>query len=301
MLLAFGSILVAMIFTQSFLNPLALLGFGIADLRARKFTIRLPETGEDELGSLVSGFNRMASGLQDIEGAGRVRAILYPPGPLEIPPFAFCGRSPANQTLGRQIFDFDRINEREVAFLVAICHTSGVTASLALALAKGSLSHPYTSPDPIQAIQDLEMTLRPILGEGFPLDLIYGRLDLRAGTIRMAGRHLTPPILFHEGKASSCVVQVPGQDLFDSGIQPFPHDGALLLLSGERPTGQTEPLLLKQSDRDLLAEFQLELAHRPIEEKVEALQAKLGEHAPDVAWTLLLVERADSKPGVSSV
>jgi HAMP domain-containing protein len=103
LLLAFGSMLVAMIFTQSFLYPLSLLGQGIAALRARKFHIRLPETGRDELGSLVSGFNRMADGLQDMEGASRVRAILYPPVPLEIPPFAFCGKSPGNQTLGRQI------------------------------------------------------------------------------------------------------------------------------------------------------------------------------------------------------
>jgi hypothetical protein len=138
------------------------------------------------------------------------------------------------------------------------------------------------------------------LGEGFPLDLIYGRLDLSAGTIRFAGRNLSPPILFHEGKASSWVDQVPGQNLFDSGIQTLPPDGALLMISGERPADQTGHLLHSQSDRDRLAELQLELAHRPIQARVDALQAKLGEQAPDVAWTLLLVERSDAKLGGAS-
>jgi HAMP domain-containing protein len=300
LLLIFGSLLVGWIFTQSFLRPLSLLGHGIRALRARDFTVRLPETGQDELGNLIGAFNQMAEGLLDIEGASRVRGILFPPGPLVRSPFSFCGRSPTNETLGRHIFDYGIRHDQKASFLIGSCHSSGITAGLTLALVKGILSHPNTSPDPVQAFQDLENTINPILGEGVALDMLFGYLDPQTGTIRLAGRNTLAPLLIEGGKAFPWVGARASQPLFDSGERTIPPGGNLLVLSGGDSCQTAWDHLHNESNRNLLAQLHRDLAGQTIEQRTEAVQAKLIELAPEVAWTLLLIERSNAISGGGS-
>lgn len=289
LLLAFGSAFAALIFARSFLHPITLLGQGIAALKAREFSIRLPQGGKDELGQLIGAFNHMAEGLAELEVAHGIQETLFPSAPLALSPFSIRGGTTSQRTFGGQGFDYGVLENGEAWFLAAACRAPGVTAGLALALAKGVLSHPRTASDPLEAVLDLEGTITPILGEGVALDILYGRLDQHAGTIRWAGTGVCPPLIRAAGKTridASPVTRLGSRHT--GGTLAFPPGSALLALVGGPSAGMGDAVQ-ESGQWAMVAEKWSEQRENPVEAVAEAIRECL-EAEPRTGWAFLLID-----------
>ncbi|NLI76825.1 MAG: HAMP domain-containing protein [Candidatus Riflebacteria bacterium] len=302
LLLAFGSALAAVIFGRAFLHPVTLLGQGIAALQVRDFTFRLPTTGRDELGRLNTAFNEMADGLRNLELTRSVQETLFPRGPLTLPPFTFTGGSTSRSAMGGQAFDYQLREDGKVSFLAVTCRVSGVTAGLALALAKGGLAHPRAASDPAQALADLERTMFPILGGGAPLEMIHGILDPATATVQVAGGSPIPPLLIEEGKAVPVALPVtmPGSEAPPATSLVLRPGAILLILCGGGVAGPSEPPWLALAGPCFLApgrtpaDVAAALA-RLLEEgtclPMLPADQQPGEDAAATGWTFLLLTR----------
>ncbi len=136
-----GMIVVMSIFlgihlSQRFLTPIGELATGVDAISRRRFSHRVPEEGQDELGDLARTFNGVMEGLADLEVAKIVQESLFPSNEVKAGEYGIYGESHTMTALGGDYYDLQQLPDGRVLLLIGDVSGHGVPAALVMAMAK---------------------------------------------------------------------------------------------------------------------------------------------------------------------
>ena len=195
------------------------------------FSIRVSDTGEDQLGSLVASFNAMTSHLEglreqdrsrvalerDITLAREVQQYLYPRTVPALSGAAVWGMTRPARIVSGDLYDFFPFNNNEVGLLCADVSGKGMSAALMMAhlqaVAHGrmlTLDQPRTRPSPSAFAAMLNRDLCGRFGDNRYATMFYGEYDSTSGLLRYVNAGHCRPILI---SAAGEVTALPGGDL----------------------------------------------------------------------------------------
>ncbi|MBP7632553.1 SpoIIE family protein phosphatase [Candidatus Ozemobacteraceae bacterium] len=146
-----GMIVVMSIFlgihlSQRFLTPIGELATGVDAISQRKFSHRVPDAGQDELGDLARTFNGVMEGLADLEVAKIVQESLFPSNEVKAGEYAIYGESHTMTALGGDYYDLQQLPDGRVLLLVGDVSGHGVPAALVMAMAKALVERESEQP-----------------------------------------------------------------------------------------------------------------------------------------------------------
>ncbi|MBF0406320.1 MAG: SpoIIE family protein phosphatase [Candidatus Riflebacteria bacterium] len=139
---------------RAFIKPLDDLGNGVRAIEERNFVFRIGKLGKDEFGELAQAFDVMLESFQDLEIARALQEIIFPEKPLELNSWVIAGMCKPSTTVGGDYFDYFKIDERRIIFIIGDVTGHGIPAALVVGMAKAILFHPSNSsfqPDVILA------------------------------------------------------------------------------------------------------------------------------------------------------
>lgn len=155
-----GMIIVMSVFlgihlSHHFLTPIGELATGVDAIRERRFSHRVPEAGQDELGDLARTFNGVMEGLADLEVAKIVQESLFPANEIKAGEYSIYGESHTMTALGGDYFDLQQLSDGRVLVLVGDVSGHGVPAALVMAMAKALVEREIeqaTTPEAILSV-----------------------------------------------------------------------------------------------------------------------------------------------------
>lgn len=300
----------ATLISSFFMQPIADLGEGIAAIRQRDASFRIPRRRPDEFGLLADAFNNLLGELKELEYGRIVQESLLPADPPAPPGWGIaCHRIPATDLAG-DYHDVFALGDGRWALIMGDVTGHGISAALAMAMAKATVDYQsltgwivpsqvmdqlnrlfYRELKPRQKFMTMTyVVLDPDSGEflaenaGHPYPLIY-----RAQT-RTVGELPLPSMPLGARKIRKAAPQIGRLD---------PGDALLLYSDGmvECPDPQGNPFTYPR----FYALFErLMRERRPLPDALAAMEAALRAHQgpgpfPDDV-TLLLLRRDPAPP-----
>lgn len=131
----------ALVFSSSFVLPLASLQAGAIAIRRRDFNFRLAAFADDEFGEMAKIFNRSIADFEELSLAGLVQNRLFPRQSFSESAFSLFGKSIPMAELGGDYYDYFKIDSTRFAILAGDVAGHGVGASLIMAMAKAAIIH----------------------------------------------------------------------------------------------------------------------------------------------------------------
>jgi serine phosphatase RsbU (regulator of sigma subunit) len=195
------------------------------------FTVRIPVTGEDQLGSLVVSFNAMTSHLEslreqesyrialerDITLAHEVQQYLYPRSVPTLLGASVCGVTRPARIVSGDLYDFFSFSNNDVGLLCADVSGKGMSAALMMAhlqaVAHGrmlTLDHSSERPSPPAFAAMLNRDLYGRFGDNRYATMFYGEYDPGSGLLRYINAGHCRPIFISEAGE---VTALPNGDL----------------------------------------------------------------------------------------
>jgi serine phosphatase RsbU (regulator of sigma subunit) len=195
------------------------------------FSVRVPVTQEDQLGSLVASFNEMTSDLESLreqEGnrialerdmtlAREVQQYLYPRSAPTLSGASVSGLTIPARIVSGDLYDFFSFSNNEVGLLCADVSGKGMSAALMMAhlqaVAHGrmlTLDQPGARPTPPAFAAMLNRDLCGRFGDNRYITMFYGEYDAASGLLRYINAgHCRPIFISEVGE----VTVVPNGDL----------------------------------------------------------------------------------------
>lgn len=195
------------------------------------FSVRIPVTGDDQLGSLVASFNEMTSHLEslreqeryrvalerDITLAREVQQYLYPLSAPTLSGATVWGLTRPARIVSGDLYDFFSFSKNEVGLLCADVSGKGMSAALMMAhlqaVAHGrmlTLDQPNPRPCPSAFAAMLNRDLCGRFGDNRYATMFYGEYDSGSGLLRYINAGHCRPILISEAGE---VTALPNGDL----------------------------------------------------------------------------------------
>ena len=195
------------------------------------FSVRVPVTQEDQLGSLVASFNEMTADLESLreqEGnrialerdmtlAREVQQYLYPRSAPALSGASVSGLTIPARIVSGDLYDFFSFSNNEVGLLCADVSGKGMSAALMMAhlqaVAHGrmlTLDQPGARPTPPAFAAMLNRDLCGRFGDNRYITMFYGEYDAASGLLRYINAgHCRPIFISEVGE----VTVVPNGDL----------------------------------------------------------------------------------------
>ena len=195
------------------------------------FTVRIPVTGEDQLGSLVASFNEMTSHLEslreqegyrvalerDITLACEVQQYLYPRSAPTLSGATVWGLTRPARIVSGDLYDFFSFSNDDVGLLCADVSGKGMSAALMMAhlqaVAHGrmlTLDQPSERPSPPAFAAMLNRDLCGRFGDSRYATMFYGEYHPGSGLLRYINAGHCRPIFISEAGE---VTALPNGDL----------------------------------------------------------------------------------------
>jgi HAMP domain-containing protein len=193
-LLVLGMALVGgVLSSRHFLKPIRELSVGLAGVKARNFTTRVPIRGEDEFSELVGAFNRMVEGMADLEVGRIVQETFFPQGPLFHAGWGIAGISMSAGRVGGDYFDYFLLPDGRMLIMIGDVSGHGVAAALVVAMAKALTTFPGNPQEPGKLLEILNQGLVKTLQRRRLMSCLIGVFDPESGTLTLAnGGHNYP-------------------------------------------------------------------------------------------------------------
>jgi len=273
---------------------------GTRRVKSGDFGHRIRVLARDQLGELAGAFNEMTSSIQDLlrqqeekrrleeelRIARDIQLSLLPRGTLGFPGLAISTVCVPAMEVGGDYFDFFRIDERRVGFLIADVAGKGTFAALYMAELKGlMLSLSRIHPSPKRLLVEVNRILSHTLDGRSFISMTYAVLDLGDGRLEYARAGHTP-LIHVTGQHHSRVARVLAPSGIVVGLQ---HPGAemaferhldeasLMLQPGDVLVLYTDGLTEAMNEAlDLFGETRLlSLAQQPTHDGVDALRERI--------------------------
>ncbi|NLI80056.1 MAG: SpoIIE family protein phosphatase [Candidatus Riflebacteria bacterium] len=184
------------------LDPVGSLTRGVAAMRARDFTQRLPAEGKGELADLFRAFNRAMAHLADTELAAVVQSRIFPGASLTAGPFRVAAHNRMTQATGGDFLDFFPLADGRLVAALGDVTGHGISAALVTAMAKAALGvlarrHP---DDPVEILRGMNRHLLSQLDRKRAMTCVVAVLDPAAGRARFANAGQCYPLLLVPGR-----------------------------------------------------------------------------------------------------
>ncbi len=184
------------------LDPVGSLTHGVAAMRARDFSQRLPAEGKGELADLFRAFNRAMAHLADTELAAVVQSRIFPGGSLTAGPFWVVGHNRMTQATGGDFLDFFALGDGRVIAALGDVTGHGISAALVTAMAKAALGvlGRRHADDPVEILRGMNRYLLSQLDRKRAMTCLVAVLDPAAGRVRFANAGQCSPLLLVPGR-----------------------------------------------------------------------------------------------------
>jgi len=194
MLLGAGSA-AGLVLRRTLLRPIAALADGIAAIERRHFAVRLPASGDDELGRLVGAFNGMLEGLADLEVGRAVAESLFPHEVLRVGEAAIYGRSEAASRMGGDWFDYRATGPHSMLVSIGDVTGHGTGPALVVAMAKAMMTLLADLRAPGAMLAVLYRSMYNVLQKRYFMTLLLAEIDLATRTVTLANAGHNCPVL----------------------------------------------------------------------------------------------------------
>lgn len=187
---------------------------GTERLQLGDFSFRIESTGRDELANLASAFNDMAASLEvaqrtalekeRLEGelslARRIQQRLLPTTPPKIQGLEFAGHSLPARQVGGDYYDYVRLDEHRILFVMADVSGKGTPAALLMSSVRASLrSMLPTCEDCGQLVRNLNRFIHESTSLTEFVTLFLGVIDARTGELEYVNAGHEHPFVLQAG------------------------------------------------------------------------------------------------------
>lgn len=179
----------------------------------------------DELGDLAHAFNVMTASLKaaqeaklaqremehELAVATRIQTRLLPSDIPPAPGFDIARHYASAREVGGDYYDFIRIDEGHLGFVVADVSGKGIPASLIMTMTRSLLRMAAKGEtSPVRPVELLNRFLTPDMNPGMFVTLTYCILDLETHEMRLVRAGHNPPLLFSAKQGKLLVIQPRG-------------------------------------------------------------------------------------------
>jgi hypothetical protein len=183
-----------------FLQPVAHLETGLAALQRRDFQTQLPVDSYDELGKLLSAFNRLAEGMADLELARTLQENLFPTEPFRRGPLSLHGSCQAAARIGGDYFDYRELTGGRLLFLIGDVSGHGSGAAMVVSIVKGIIALAPADFDPAHLLGRVNQVLLTVLRRKKMMTAVLGYIDLTTHAMVFANAGHIGPMVVRDGQ-----------------------------------------------------------------------------------------------------
>ena len=218
LIIEFAALVMGFTLARSITGAVHALFLGTQRVRRGDFTYRIPIRNRDQLGELAESFNSMTANMEgllqqaaekrrleeELRIARQIQMTLLPRGSLSMSGVAVTALCVPAREVGGDYYDFFRLSDHRVGFLVADVSGKGVSAALYMAELKGlvlSLCEIHQSPR--ELLIEANRMITGNLGTSSFITMTYAVLDLQARTFTHARAGHTPLIHVPDATAAS--------------------------------------------------------------------------------------------------
>ena len=210
------SLLGAALITKLTILPLDDLNNGIKAIRNRHKEFRISVRRRDELGSLATAFNRVISELEELEYGRIVQESLLPAGPIVPEGYDIAFFNTSATDLAGDYHDVIELNDGRLAFVLGDVTGHGISAALAMAMAKATVNYTEASGElfPSGLIDMLNALFnRELKPRNKFMTLAIMVLDPATGKLEIENAGQSYPRLYHAATDSSDEIELPSMPL----------------------------------------------------------------------------------------
>ncbi|NLI78545.1 MAG: SpoIIE family protein phosphatase [Candidatus Riflebacteria bacterium] len=164
--------------SRRLLDPIANLQNGLAAMRDRRFTVRVPPAPIADLAEVADGFNRVLDGMQDLQTARVVQEALWPEGELAGEGWSVRALARTASDLGGDFHDWFRRADGRLVFAIGDVAGHGIASALVGASAKSLLGLlARETDDPVAILTAMNATFLGQTGRMRPMTFWIGVFD----------------------------------------------------------------------------------------------------------------------------
>lgn len=306
--------------SKSITKPVAILTDGAKKIGQGNLDYAFGNLGSDEMGTLAATFNGMTARLKEYMGevarsaaekqrleseldlARNIQLGMLPKD-IDCPGYEFAGMMLPAKEVGGDFYDFFRVGEQKLCFVVADVSGKGVGAALFMTVAKMVIKTAAQTKD--VRVDQLLGTVNDLLCQENPAELFVtayvGIVDLTTGDISYACAGHNPPVIARRNKTVEFVPVTPKLPLAGMEHMRYPscsmrlEEGDTFLLYTD---GVTEATNLENElyGNDRLLRAVTQEHDRPVREIVSGVKADVDAFAAGAPQfddiTLLVIRRS---------
>ncbi len=212
------------------LDAVKSLSDGFFALRNRRFSERVQVLGNDEFAELATSFNKMLSGMEDLEIARILQEDLFPAEPLQTNGWEVFGTTVSASRVGGDYFDYFPARENSIALFMGDVSGHGASAAMVVALAKALICQPQRERSPVQVLEMMQEVMGGILDQLKLMTFFVGKFDCISGKLVYSNAGQPFPFLVRNGKAAQ--KGIPGFPLGTRSRIPY-KVGEIVLEEGD--------------------------------------------------------------------
>ncbi|HQG26928.1 MAG TPA: SpoIIE family protein phosphatase [Candidatus Ozemobacteraceae bacterium] len=163
---------------QGIVAPAGALMEGVKALEEKRFTHSIPSMTGDEWDELAASFNTAIQGMEELQVAGSVQAMILPSGPVRGKAGDYLGQSLMSGHVGGDYFDALVDEAGDINFVIGDVTGHGVSAALVVAMVKSSFSilHRSGVRSPAELLTNINGHMLSHLAKKKGLSMAAGRL-----------------------------------------------------------------------------------------------------------------------------
>ena len=210
------SLLGAMLITRLTILPISDLSTGITAIRERRHNFEIPVRRSDEFGALAGAFNKVISELKELEYGRIVQESLLPKEPIVPEGFDIAFFNTSATDLAGDYHDCVPLNDGRLAIILGDVTGHGISAALAMAMAKATVNYAATDGklfpaglmDMLNALFNRELKPRHKF-----MTLVTLVLNPATGEVEIDNAGQSYPRLFKYAEGTSEEIELPGMPL----------------------------------------------------------------------------------------
>ncbi len=210
------SVLGAIFINNRFILPLTDLGEGIEAIRAKNNDFVIPVRNKDEFGTIATAFNKVISEFEDLSYGKFVQTTLLPREVKSPEGYDIACFTVSATDLGGDYHDVVHLDSGNIAFILGDVTGHGVSASIAMAMAKGTVDYTNKVANMFpEKVLDLLNSLfnKELKPKNKYMTLICAKLDLGKNVVSFdnAGQYF--PIFFDRDHQEVREIKMPSMPL----------------------------------------------------------------------------------------
>ncbi|MDF1543584.1 MAG: PP2C family protein-serine/threonine phosphatase [bacterium] len=198
------------------LKPISTITDHLKDIRFDNIQLDIPVTGRNELGYLAETLRVMGGKLnaaqkemieaerisREFEIAREIQSSMLPSAIPTNDHYSFTGFYRSAKEVGGDYYDFIKLSDTKVAFLVADVSGKSLPGMLVMLLTRDIVKkHCYRTHDPVSLICKVNQELLANIKKGMFVTMFYGVLDYSTGTFSFASAGHNPLIVMNDHQA----------------------------------------------------------------------------------------------------